>query len=132
MQNHTTILIKILSWRQILKKPLHFKKNLANTLTKANKNVGLLKKFQTILPGMLLFIIYKSFIRPSLNYGNLIHDQTYNTFFHKELKRCNIRATSKEKLCQKLGLNSFQQRQCFRKICYFFKIFKKHSPMLSV
>ena len=39
-----------------------------------------------------------------------------------------IRGTSREKLFQKLGLESDCKRQLYRKLCYFFKIFKGQSP----
>ena len=40
----------------------------------------------------------------------------------------NIRGTSREKLFQELGLESDCKRQLYRKLCYFFKIFKGQSP----
>ena len=40
---------------------------------------------------------------------------------------CTIRGTSREKLYQELGLESFRKRRWYRKLCYFFKIFKGQS-----
>ena len=39
-----------------------------------------------------------------------------------------IRGTSKEKLCQEIGLESLQLRRCYRKLGMFYKIFKSKSP----
>ena len=39
-----------------------------------------------------------------------------------------IRGTSREKLYQELGLESLRKRRWYRKLCYFFKIFKGQSP----
>ena len=39
-----------------------------------------------------------------------------------------IRGTSRAKLDQELGLESLQVRRWYRKLCYFFKIFKGQSP----
>ena len=39
----------------------------------------------------------------------------------------DIRGSSKENLCQELGLESLQQRRLFRKLCYFFKMTKNQS-----
>ena len=39
-----------------------------------------------------------------------------------------IRGTSREKLCQELGLESLRKRRWYKKLCYFFKIFKGQSP----
>ena len=66
-----------------------------------------------------LLAIYKSFIRPHLNYSDNIYDKAYNTSFHQNLGKIqynsaitrNIKGTSKEKLYQKLGLESFEKRR---------------------
>ena len=82
--------------------------------------------------------MYKSFIRPHLDYGDIIYDKTYNSSFHQNLEKIQynsalaitgaIRGTSKEKLYQELGLESLEKRQWYRKLCYFYKIFNKQSP----
>ena len=41
------------------------------------KGIGLLRKLQSILPRTSLLTIYKSFIRPRLDYGDVDYDQ-YN------------------------------------------------------
>ena len=45
--------------------------------------------------------------------------------------KCNAalatRGTFREKLYQELGLESFRKRTWYRKLCYFFKIFKGKS-----
>ena len=58
--------------------------------------------------------MYKSFIRPHLDYGDIIYDQSYNTSFHQRLESLqyntalavtgSIRGTSKEKLHNELDL----------------------------
>ena len=93
---------------------------------------------QNILPRGPLLTIYISFIRPHLDYGDVVHDQHYNYSFHQKLESIQynaavaitgaIRGSSREKLCQELGLESLQQRRWFRKLCYFFKITKNQSP----
>ena len=35
-----------------------------------------------MLPGTSLITIFKPFIRPYLNYGDIIYDRAYNTSFH--------------------------------------------------
>ena len=39
-----------------------------------------------------------------------------------------MRDSSREKLYQELGLESLQQRRCYRKLCYFFKLTKNKFP----
>ena len=89
------------------------------------------------MPRGPLLTIYKSFIRPHLDYGGVIYDQHYNNSFHQKLESIQnktaiaitgaIRGSSREKLFQELGLESLQWRW-FRKLCYFFKITKNQSP----
>ena len=90
------------------------------------------------MPRGPLLTIYKSFIRPHLDYGDVIYDQHYNNSFHQKLESIQynaalaitgaIRGSSREKLYQELGLESLKQRRWFRKLCYFFKITKNQSP----
>ena len=57
---------------------LTFQEHLENMLNKVNKTIGLLRKLQNTLPRPSLLTIYKSFIRPHLDYGDAIYDQAYN------------------------------------------------------
>ena len=98
-------------------------------LKKVDKTIGILRKLQNTLPTSSLLIIYKSFIRPHLDYGDIIYDQLYNASLQKKLESIQynaavaitgaIRETSKEKLFEELGLDSLQHRQWYRKLCYF-------------
>ena len=51
-------------------------------LNKVNKTIGLLRKFQLILPRHSLITIYKTFIRPHIDYGDVIYDHAFNESFH--------------------------------------------------
>ena len=94
----------------ILDSKLNFQEHLQNILNKVNKTIGLLRKLQNILPREPLLTIYKSFVRPHLDYGDVIYDQHYNNFFHQKLESLQynaalaitdaIRDPSKENLYQ--------------------------------
>ena len=43
-------------------------------MAKANKGVGHIHKLAHVLPRQSLITIYKSFIRPHLDYGDIIYD----------------------------------------------------------
>ena len=85
---------------------------------KISKTIGLLCKLQIFFPRAALITIYKAFIRPHLDYGDIFYDQVYNLSFHQKLESTQynaylaitrtIRGTSKEKLYQELGLEPFQ------------------------
>ena len=122
----------------ILDNKLNFQEQLQNILNKVNKTIGLLLKLQNILPREPLLTIYKSFVRPHLDYSDAIYDQHYNNSFHQKLESIQynaalaitgaIRGFSSEKVYQELGLESLKQRRWFRKLFYFFKITKYQSP----
>ena len=122
----------------ILDNKLNFNEHLKGVLDKISKTIGLIRKFQPILPRFPLFTIYKTFVRPQLGYGDIIYDQTYNASFHRKLESiqystCLVimsttRGTSYEKLNQELGLETLQYRRWFRKLCLLYKIVNNHSP----
>ena len=60
---------------------LNFSEHLKTIFQKTNKTIGLLRKIQTLLPRAPLIKIYKSFIRPDLDYGDVIYDLTFNMSF---------------------------------------------------
>ena len=100
--------------------------------------MGLLGKLHNTLPRLPLLTIYKSFIRPHLDYGDVIYDQAYTALFHQKIESVQynsalaitgaVRGTSKEKLYHELGLESLEKRRWYRKLCCFYKIFRSQSP----
>ena len=54
----------------ILDTKLDFSLHLKNVQNKVNKTIGLLRKLQDTLPRASLITIFKSFIRPHLDYGD--------------------------------------------------------------
>ena len=122
----------------ILDTKVDFSLHLKNVQNKVNKTIGLLRKLQDTLPRTSLITIFKSFIRPHLDYGDIIYDRAYNTSFHQNIESVlynaalaitdAVRGTSREKLYQELGFESLQQRRWYRKLCCLFKIMKSQSP----
>ena len=65
----------------------------------------------------MLINIFKSFLRPYLDYGDVIYDRAYNTSFHQNIKSIQYNAAlattgavrgkkNLKKLCQELGFES--------------------------
>ena len=112
---------------------LTFAEHLKVITTKVNETIGLLRKLQKALPRTALMTMYKTFVRPHLDYGDIIYDEAYNETFHPNLgsilyNAClalsgAIRGSSREKLYHELGLESLQRRRWYRKLCLFYKIF---------
>ena len=97
----------------ILHTKLDFQEQLKYKLSLISKTTGLLWKLQKILTRTPLLTINKPFIRPHLDYGDIIYDKAYNSPFHQNFKKLlynsalaiteAIRGTSKEKLYQELA-----------------------------
>ena len=71
----------------ILDVSLSFDENLISVQNKTNKTIALLRKLQNTLPRQALIIIYKAFVRPHLDYGDILYDQAYNASFHQKLAK---------------------------------------------
>ena len=71
----------------ILDTKLDFQEHHKDKLSKISETIGLLRKLQQILTRAPLLTIYKSFIRPHLDYGDIIYDRAYNSSFHQDLEK---------------------------------------------
>ena len=97
------------------------------------KGIGLLQKLQSILPRTSLLTIYKSFIRPYLDYGDVVCYQPSNDAFSNNLETVQynaalavtgaIKSTSREKLYQELGLEYLSKEDGWDAFAYFTKLF---------
>ena len=115
-----------------LDEKLNFNHHVKEKIFKANKGIGVIKKLSNTLPRDALLTIYKSFVRPHLDYGDIIYDQPQNESFCNKLESIQynaalaingaIRGASKTKLCKELGLEFLKSRRWFRRLCTFYKI----------
>ena len=69
-----------------LDEKLHFGEHSGYIDNKANTSIGILRKLQICLPRQSLVTIYKCFIGPHLDYGDVIFDQVYTKSFHESLE----------------------------------------------
>ena len=105
----------------LLDNKLVFDRHLREQISKANKGIGLIKRLRKFLP---LLTIYKSFIRPHLDYGDIIYDIPGNESFSQKLESVQYNAalaitgcfcgTSREKLYSELGLESLSDRRYYK------------------
>ena len=105
---------------------------------KISKTLQLLQKLHNLLPRSALITVYKSFVRPCLDYGDILYNQAYNMSFHDKLESIQynawlaitgaIRGISKKKIYQELGLESVQLWRWYRKLGMFYVIYKNKSP----
>ena len=95
----------------------------------------LLTSSENILPRPSLLQIYKSFVRPQLDYGDIIYDKAFIGSFQKNLESIQynaalvitgtIRGTSREKI---YNIKSLQVRRRYKKLCVLYKILNNMSP----
>ena len=83
-----------------LDEELTFKHHINEKINKANKGIGIIRKLNNIIPHSALLTIYRYFIRPHLDYGDVIYDQP----------------------------ESFSRRW-LRGMCYFYKLIKTQKPL---
>ena len=80
VQNHPTISlsniqVERVSYQKhlvlILDEKLNFKQHIDSTISKINKGIAKIKKLRYSLPRKSLITIYKAFLRPLIDYGDL-------------------------------------------------------------
>ena len=91
-----------------------------------------------MLPRQALVTIYKAFIRPHLDYGDVLYDQAFNNSFHAKMESIQynaclaitgaIRGTSREKSLPKIRPRVPSLRRWYRKLCLLYKIFRNEHP----
>ena len=116
----------------MLDEKLNFSEHINEKPIKVTKSINLLRKLNLTLPCSSLLIIYKSFIRPRLDYGDIVYDQPNNSYLSEKIESLQynaalaitsaIKGSSKEKLYQELGFESLKDRRWMRKLCYLYKV----------
>ena len=76
----------------ILDSKLNFDPHLSEKKSKANRGIGNLKRLHHILDRKTLITIYKSHIRPHLDYGDVIYDKPNNMSFVDSLESIQYNA----------------------------------------
>ena len=122
----------------ILDEKLNFKQHVESAISKINKGIGVIKKLRYSLPRKSLVTIYKAFLRPLIDYGDIIYDQPQNESFCEKLESVQYKAalaitgaiqgSSREKVYQELGLESLKLRRWYKRLCCMFKIMNENAP----
>ena len=122
----------------ILDSSLNFNTHIDQKIKKCNKLIGLLRRLSVNLPRNALLTIYKSFIRPHLDYGDILYDKPNNEIFQNKIERIQYRAclaitgaiqsTSREKVYDEFGLHSLAKRRWRSKLIFFYIIVNRLLP----
>ena len=119
---------------QYLDAELNFSDHINEKIEKAVRGISVIKKLNVTLLRSSLLQIYRFFIRPHLDYGDVIYDQPiYNRLLVVQYNAAlaitgAIKGTSREKLYQELGLESLKDRRWLRRLCYLHKVLSTKLP----
>ena len=64
---------------------IDFDEHIKGVFDKTSKSIGVIRNLRNFLPRPSLLQIYKSFVRPHLDYGYIIHDKAFIGSFQKKL-----------------------------------------------
>ena len=127
----------------ILDEKLNFESHLSAKISKARQGLGLMKHLKKWVKYNTLETIYKMYIRPHLDYGDMVYDTgevVRDTIFPlnnssillKRVESIQYEAarivsgawnkTCRVKLYENLGWESLQNRRMMRKLCLFYEI----------
>ena len=76
----------------VLDSKLDFNEHISNKINKSNKIIGIMKKLSLFLSRKTLLTIYKSFVRPNLDYADIVYDKHFNKSFKTKIKMIQYRA----------------------------------------
>ena len=120
---------------------LNFFDHINEKIKKATKVVNVIRKMSLMLPRCSLLTIYESFVRPHLDYGDIVYDQPSNSHLSDKIETMQynaalvmngaIRGTSKEKLYKELRTESLNNRRWLRRMSYLNKIILTKLPSYS-
>ena len=101
-------------------------------MQKAGIGINVIRSLNNILPRQALVSIYKSFIRPHLDYDDVICNQPNNKSLCQIIENVQykaavaiagpIRRTSQAKLYKELGLEALKFRRWCRRLCMLYKV----------
>ena len=122
----------------ILDEKLNFKQHIDNTISKINKGIAVIKKLRYSLPRKSLITIYKAFLQPLIDYGDIVYDQPQNEYFCEKLEsvQCKvdlaitgaIKGSSRKKIYRELGFESLKSRRWCKCLSCMFNIMNDKVP----
>ena len=128
--------------RIVLDSKLNFHAHVDQKIKKCNRIIDLIRRLSINLPRNALLTIYKSFVRPHLDYGDILYDKPNNENFQNKLEKDQYRAclaiigaiqgTSRTKLYDELGLHSPIKRRWCNELIFFYKLVNGLLPEISI
>ena len=116
--------------RVVLDFKFDFNIHVQQKIKKCDKIIGLIRKLSISLPRKALLTIYKSFVRPHLDYGDILYDKPDNQNLENKLEMVQYKAcftttgaipgTSRQRLYDELDLISLSKRSWYNKLTFFY------------
>ena len=116
----------------VLDSKLNFSAHVDQKVKKCNRIRVPIRRLSINLPRNALLKIYNSFVKPHLDYGDILYDKPNNEYFQIKLAKVQyraclsitgaIRGTSRTKPYDELGLHALIKRFWCNKIIFFDKI----------
>ena len=123
----------------VLDSKLDFNEHVNNKINKCNKSIVIMKKLFLNLSRNSLLIIYKTFVKPILDYADIIYDKPLTESFKDKLEMVQynaalaftgaIKGTSRDHIYRELGLEALAERKWSRNIFFFHKIINGLLPV---
>ena len=124
-----------------LDRELNFLRHVKEAITKARKGIGVIRFMAKYVTRDVLDQMYKLYVRPHLDYGDVIYhrdDPEMNSGLTKRLESVQYSAalavagawkgTSYDKLLDELGWEYLYRRRWFRRLSHFYSIVNGNSP----
>ena len=118
----------------ILDSKFNFNNHSSEKINKANKGIGIIRRLYKFLPRASLINIYKAFVRPHLDYGDLIYGNSSNATFSQMIESVQYNAATAitgaiHGSSRELGFETLDDRRWCRKLCFYYKIQHNYCPL---
>ena len=121
----------------ILDEELTFAEHVREAIIKAKRGIGIIRFLSKYASRDILDQMYKLFVRPHLDYGDIIyHDQSMplsrkleSTQYQAALAVSGAwKGTNMDRLLEELGWETLSNRRWYRRLCLFYKIINNQTP----
>ena len=129
----------------ILDSKLNFQSHTRQAILKARRGIGMIRYLSKYVSRNVLDQIYKLYVRPHLDYGDIIYhqyDPSMQSHFTQVLEQTQYsaalavtgawRGTRRQKLYNELGWETLYDRRWYRRLSHFFNMRKQNSPQYLV
>ena len=125
----------------ILDSKLNFHSHIREAIIKARRGIGIIRFLSKYVSRDVLDQIYKLYVRPHFDYGDIIYhkyDPEFKLDFTKKLESTQYsaalavtgawRGTNTDRLYEELGWEILYHRRWYRRLCHFYKLRNDQRP----